>query len=79
MSLRTGSAIGEISEEFAQEIASIHQSDNEDFYAELDSRFGTLEKATKFVVSVGIMGFVIGGGNAAVKSSRESFKKYYAE
>jgi hypothetical protein len=75
---RTGAGIGEVAEEFSQEIANIHMSDNPDFFAEMEKRFGTMDKASKLVVSSFVMGFFMGGGsNSVTEGSQKRFTDDY--
>lgn len=76
---KTGRGFGETAEEFAQEIASIHMDDNVDFYEELEKRFGTLDKSSKFVISSFVMGFAMGGGTSISNASQQSFKAQLSE
>mgnify|MGYP002624575545 CR=1 FL=1 len=77
---RTGSGVGETFEEFGQEIGQIFQDDNKPFFDELEKRFGTLDKTSKFLISSFVMGFAMGGGDTSMsKISQQQFTEGFAE
>lgn len=71
----TGRGLGETSEEFMQEVASIHQEENADFFKELENRFGTFDEASKFIVSSFVMGAFMGGGDSVSSSLHKNTKE----
>lgn len=71
--------VGEIGEEFGESLGNIYsESSNwKEIKAKLDEQFGTLDKATQFVIQTGIMALGMGGGTAVGSGLMKSAKSAY--
>ena len=72
--------IGELGEEFGEELGNVYsESDSwNEIKAKLDERFGTLDKATQFVIQTGIMALGMGHGTAIGASLYKASKDAYS-
>lgn len=77
--------LGEIGEEFGESLGQIYKETDswKELSAKLDEQFGTLDKATQFVIQTGIMAFGMGGGSAIgsnlMKTSKDAYNKLTRE
>ncbi len=75
-----GRGTGELGEEFVQEMIGIHRETlgHAEFMERLDQQFGTLSKASHFVIQTMLMGAAFGAGNevgrAFNRTARDSYQ-----
>lgn len=71
--------VGELGEEFGEELGNIYSESNswKEIKSNLDERFGTLDKATQFVIQTGIMALGMGHGTAVGAALYKSSKDAY--